>query len=239
MKPYKALQIFILLMVFWSLGFVSHKYRIPPTNQIVSLYKYAMSVIGIERKNPNYPHIYDRETLFKSFIPKGEVAFLGDSITEGANWDQIFSNKKIANFGIGGNTIVGMVNISDLVVESGAKKIFIMGGVNDFSEMGYSVDKVFESYKKLIDKFNLNERTVFVQSTLKTKDTSVNSKIESLNSKLMDYCQNSGNCKFIDINKDMLDGNLLSSSFTTDGTHLNGYGYKKWYDAIKNLVQTN
>ncbi|EJB6693340.1 hypothetical protein MSB51_004531 [Escherichia coli] len=239
MKPCKALLLLMFLMAFWVLGFVSHKYRIPPTNQIVSLYKYIMSIMGVERKNPNYPHIHDRVTLFNTFKQKGDIAFLGDSITEGANWDQIFNNQKVANFGIGGNTIVGMVDMSDIVVDSGAKKIFIMGGVNDFSEMGYSVDKVFESYKKLIDKFNLNERTVFVQSTLKTKDTSVNSKIESLNSKLMDYCQNSGNCKFIDINKDMLDGNLLSSSFTTDGTHLNGYGYKKWYDAIKDLVQTN
>ncbi|AIA72249.1 GDSL-type esterase/lipase family protein [Pectobacterium atrosepticum] len=223
----KSLAATIIAFAFFFLGFISHKYQI--TEPIVIFVK---SSLNIEYKNPSEYHINDRMTFFREFNPSGDIAFVGDSLTEGANWGQIFPASRIANFGIGGNTLKNIVGMTDLIVKSGARKAFVMAGVNDLSMMKYSVESAVDNYKKLINSLVNNDISVFLQSTIKTRDSIINKKIEVLNISMKEFCESEGKCTWFDVNETMTSDGLLSSDYTTDGTHLNGAGYRAWSSVI-------
>lgn len=192
--------------------------------------------MGVKYRNPNHAHINGRVSLFKEFNQKGDVAFVGDSITEFSNWDQIFPDKKTVNLGIIGNTTNGVLEITDIIKNAGAKSIFIMVGVNDFAVMNYPVNESIENYKSIINKISTNQNHIFIQSTIKTREVSFNEKIDQLNLSISDFCNSSKKCTWIDINSNMLVDGLLSKDYTTDGIHLNGKGYNAWVEVIKNYI---
>ncbi len=177
---------------------------------------------------------------------RNEIIFLGNSITDGAEWFELLGSKKCLNRGISADITEGILLRLDAVTKLQPKKLFIMIGVNDLSR-GMTPDEVIVNYRKILDRIRTESpRTrVYVQSVLPVNPatgmaknhTNKTPQIMELNGKLKELAAEYGNT-YIDLFSLMADSeNYLPRSFSVDGLHLTYKAYKTWADAIKPYVK--
>tara|TARA_B100000965_G_scaffold358768_1_gene338394 strand:+ start:6095 stop:6958 length:864 start_codon:yes stop_codon:yes gene_type:complete len=201
-----------------------------------------------ERTKPNSeefaPKYYYRKSLFE-MLPdsNGEIVFLGDSITEAAEWHEIFPGKNIVNRGIGGDTTRGVLLRLNEVLAAKPQKLFLMIGINDLY-YGNSPRTAIEHYREIVQAIRKNspETELYVQSTLPVNninfdDIPVNAQdINLINQDLKSIAAENG-ATFIDIASVVKDANnQLDVTYTNDGIHLNGKGYQVWAHAIRQHI---
>lgn len=188
----------------------------------------------IGEKHINNSHYKSRVSFFRENTRNNyDLVFVGDSITERSIWSDIFPNVAIANRGINGDITSGVINRMDTIVNTHARKAFIMIGTNDIA-WNIDNDIIFENYKKIINQIQNSGLEVIVQSVLFTDGNKKqkNKVIKDLNDKIKSYCD-SNNIDFVDLNKELSDGNVLNKQYSYDGLHLNGEAYKVWGNVIK------
>ena len=98
-------------------------------------------------------YYHQRATHFKS-LPKtnGDIIFIGNSITDGAEWSELFADNRIKNRGISGDISAGVLNRLDEIVNRKPAKVFLLIGVNDLSR-NISTDSIFKNITRAaIDK---------------------------------------------------------------------------------------
>lgn len=170
-----------------------------------------------------------------------EIIFLGNSITDTAEWSELFENPNIKNRGIGGDDTDGVIERLTEVTESNPAKVFIMIGTNDLA-YGKSVEYVIENYKKIVAQIQKDSPNtkIYIQSVLPVDDavhnTRPNISIENINTALQDLVTQE-NLTYIDLATAFSDENgKLSKEFSIDGLHINGLGYQKWKEIIEKYV---
>lgn len=174
---------------------------------------------------------------FRELAYAPQIVMLGDSITAGAEWHELFPEAKIVNRGIGGDTTAGMLARVEEISQKNPRMVFLLAGINDL-DMGMSPDAVFNSYRKLIDLLDDADTDVIVQSTLlpgRNVEEEQRMQVDALNQKLRKYCL-SERILFVDLNETLAQEGALASEYTFDGIHLNGTGYFAWSEAIAELV---
>jgi lysophospholipase L1-like esterase len=177
-----------------------------------------------------------------------EIAMVGDSITEGGNWNQLLSREDVANLGIGGDSIEKLpYRLYDIYLVN-PKKCFLMLGINDiriFHFNNNSIKNIYEKYKAIINDIRSHNIEVVVESTLnisekmKTLKSGINERdlkeinvdVNKLNELLKIYC-NEQNILYVDLNKEMTIDGFLEKQYTYDGLHLGRKGLEKWRDII-------
>ncbi len=172
---------------------------------------------------------------------ENEIIFLGNSITDGCEWAELFQNPNIKNRGIGGDDTDGILERLTEVTESHPAKIFIMIGTNDLAS-GKSVDYIMDNYRKIIDSIQSQSpgTQLYIQSTLPTEDaihtTRKNSDLMEINARLKTLAQEK-NLTYIDLfSLFATPDNKLNLEYSLDGLHINGKGYLIWKEAIINYV---
>jgi predicted alpha-1,2-mannosidase len=173
---------------------------------------------------------------------ENEIVFLGNSITDGAEWFELFDgNPNIKNRGIGGDDTDGVLSRLDEVTSSNPKQIFIMIGTNDLA-YGKTVEYVIGNYRKIIDRIQAAspETEIIMQAILPVEDaihyTRPNESIRAINTQLKEISQNE-NIQYIDIHTTFSDENgKLDLKYSIDGLHLNGAGYLLWKDILMNYI---
>lgn len=194
-------------------------------------------------KKPDFgPYYLHRTDHFKTMPnDKGEIIFLGDSITDGAEWGELTQNLLCKNRGISGDNTAGVYYRLDEVTESKPVKIFIMIGVNDLAS-GLTVENIMINYSKIIDviKKQTPETAVFIQSVLPVNDsypgfknhTNKTEQIIDLNTRLSKLAVEK-ECTYVDLFTPFALENKLKKELSEDGLHVNGRGYLLWYSIIK------
>jgi predicted alpha-1,2-mannosidase len=189
-------------------------------------------------------YYYHRKEHFESLPDtQNEIIFLGNSITDGAEWFELFGgNPNIKNRGIGGDDTNGVLERLSEVTSSKPAKIFIMIGTNDLA-YGKSVDHVAENHKKIIARIRevSPDTRVYMQSVLPVDDaihfTRPNASMLEINRRLKAYCEETG-VTYVDLVPAFRDENgKLDKSYSIDGLHLNAAGYKKWVEIIRKWVE--
>lgn len=206
-----------------------------------------MGVFAQETKQNFHSYFYDqRRSFFESMpIGKSEVVLLGDSITNCANWDELFPNKRVKNRGISGDITLGVLDRMDEIVKRKPKKIFILIGVNDIS-LGIEKNIILANYQRIILKIKKDspKTTVYIQSILPTNDEFDTFKkhqgkmdiIKEVNLSLEKLAKEN-NVIFLNLFPEFLDEKgKLSKQFTNDGLHLLGEGYLHWASLIKKYI---
>jgi len=166
---------------------------------------------------------------------------LGNSITDNAEWSELFENPLIKNRGIGGDDTDGILDRLGEVTESGPDKIFLLIGTNDLA-YGKKGDYILENYKKIIEsiKKNAPDCSLYIQSILPVDDalhyTRPNKEIIKINEELKLLAQEYS-MTYIDIWSTFKDKNgMLDKSYSLDGLHLNGAGYEVWKKIIEKYI---
>ena len=177
-------------------------------------------------------------TLFR-LLPdtKGEIVFLGNSITDIGEWSEIWQNPTVKNRGISGDITYGVLARLDEVLSSKPKKLFVMIGVNDIAR-NIPDAMILSNYRRLIDRVQIESpRTqLIMQSVLPTNDEfkpfknhyGKDDRIRAVNAGMQALCADLG-VAFVDLYARFLDASgKLDKQYTNDGLHLNGAGYMLW-----------
>lgn len=208
-------------------------------------YFFTITAYGQETFKSTYYE--QRRTLFEQ-LPntKKEIIFLGNSITDGSEWAELFQNKRIKNRGISGDITEGVLFRLEEVTESKPAKVFLLIGINDLAR-NIPKETVFENISRIVT--NINQQSpkteVFVQSILPVNPAfgkfeghcSKTEEVMWINAKLETFCARS-NARYVDLFSSFKNENddFMNSVFTNDGLHLIGEGYMKWAEIIKPLL---
>jgi lysophospholipase L1-like esterase len=175
--------------------------------------------------------------------PKGEICFLGDSITDGCCWTELTGNPKVTNRGIGGDTAAWVLDRVDEVTEGKPAKVFLMIGTNDLAWADKTVPETADNIAKIIDAIQKQspQTRIYLQSVLPVidgrNDKFDNKDIEAINPLLVKIAA-AKKVTFIDLAPSFKDaGGQLKPEFTEDGLHLNGKAYLVWYGQIKQYLK--
>lgn len=190
---------------------------------------------------------YQRETLFKQLpIDSTDIVFVGNSITNGGEWHEIFKNPNVKNRGISGDICQGVYDRLETITVGKPNKIFLMIGINDISR-GTSLDSIANGVEKIVDKImdDSPNTKIYIQSVLPLNDetgmfgghTKRHAEIPCLNKKL-EVLAESKNATYVDLYSHFIipETTKIDLKYTNDGLHLLGEGYVKWAEIIDFLV---
>jgi lysophospholipase L1-like esterase len=236
--------------VIGSTNNTSSNYRLKDLESIKNMNIYSkLDNIGkksnIDLNPKNYSDYYiDRVTTFTNLENnKGEIIFLGDSLIDICEWNELFNNSLVKNRGISGDTTYGVLNRLDEITEAQPDKVFIMMGINDIGKCR-TTQSIIEDYGKVINKIKIDSPNtkIYVNSVLPiNKEIFItHTKIEEileLNNALNKLCDQTG-VKYINLYPLFVTAeNKLNPKYTTGGIHLNGQGYLIWKEAVKDFLK--
>ena len=183
-------------------------------------------------------YYHQRLSHFRTLpITKNDIIFLGNSISDGAEWSELFADNRLKNRGISGDISAGVLNRIDEVIIRKPAKVFLLIGVNDLSR-NISTDSIFKNITKIASylKQESPSTKLYVQSILPVNDvykkfgshTSKGEQIKQLNANLKQHAA-AYHYTYIDLHTSFCDANgKLLKEFTNDGLHLKGDGYLLW-----------
>jgi lysophospholipase L1-like esterase len=175
------------------------------------------------------------------------IIFLGDSITDGAEWAEWFQNSKIKNRGIAGDITFGVLaRLSSISVRKPAK-VFLMIGINDLARQTDEA-VIVANYRKMIKQLlhDSPQTHIYIQSVLPTNDMvaahrlyhHLSAKIKHLNLALQYLShENTKQTTYLDLFSVFADENgNMKTLYTNDGVHLTGQGYQLWVNVLKKYL---
>ena len=177
----------------------------------------------------------------KKMYTEFDIAFFGNSITCGSDFQHFFPDKKIINLGYPGDNLIGMKKRISMLEVSNPKKIFIMAGTNDLVHI--DIESYKNNYIKLIEEIHsvIPNAKIYIQSVLPTntdfpKKYAPNKKVIQAN-KMIEHMADSLNFKYINLYDSYVDseGELIKE-LTRDGVHLYPTAYDKWAKIIEKYV---
>ncbi|MBE0677356.1 MAG: sialate O-acetylesterase [Bacteroidales bacterium] len=177
---------------------------------------------------------------------RNEIVFLGNSITDGAEWYELLGNKRIRNRGISADVTEGVLLRLDAITKLKPAKIFIMIGVNDLSR-NMTVSEITANYRTILERIRTEspKTKVYIESVLPVNPatgmalnhTNKTDLIIELNSRLKELASEFGHT-YIDLFSLMADAdNHLPRKYSIDGLHLTYAAYSAWAGAIKPYVR--
>lgn len=169
-------------------------------------------------------------------VQSGDIVFLGDSITEGGSWHELFPDQPVRNRGIGGDTTTGVLARLHQVTDGKPSKVFLLIGTNDLA-MGAEVADIVANIESIVDAIQASstKTQVFVQSVL-PRDADYREEIEAINAEIRQVIQ--GKAEWVDLYPLMLNkqNGSIRDDLSNDELHLMGEGYVLWRDAIKPFI---
>ncbi|NOR14856.1 MAG: sialate O-acetylesterase [Candidatus Aminicenantes bacterium] len=201
-----------------------------------------------QAEKPEYSQYWHQRASHFELLPNesGEIIFLGDSITDGCNWSEMFEDPKIKNRGISGDITQGILDRLDEVVEANPAKVFLMIGINDLA-MGKSPEEIVDNTKKIVSTIlKLSPETqIYLESLLPVNPdypqfpnhADKTQEVLAINRVLQRMAQEF-DLKYVDLHSKFVVGeNKLNPEYTNDGLHLTGAGYRVWKQAVVPYLQ--
>lgn len=196
------------------------------------------------QKKPVNPDVYyaRRATLFDLLpVYSSDIIMLGNSLTDGAEWNELFDNCHVKNRGIVGDIISGFFERLEPILKGQPRKIFIMGGVNDISH-GVSADSIVNAMTQVVTTIQARcpKTEIYVQSMLPfNNDVRLWKLLKDREQVVVDgnkglesMCQRLG-VTFINLYPLFVgEDGKMKPEYTNDGLHLMGGAYLIWRDAL-------
>lgn len=190
-------------------------------------------------------YYYDQKlSMFEQMpTPKKTIVWLGDSITDGGEWSELFPSYNTMNRGISSDNTFGVLNRLHEVIKRKPKKIFLLVGINDIAR-GVPEEVILRNYRKIVDSVQLHSPTtkLYIQSLLPTNNNFTQFKnhqnktaqILSVNEGLKKLCAEM-HISYINLYDGFLNkAGKLDEKYTNDGLHLTGEGYRHWKNLLIN-----
>ena len=169
-----------------------------------------------------------------------DILFIGHSLIEFFDWQKKFSAHRVANLGVAGETVEGLLARIDKIIKecSSVDLIFIMTGLNNVAMEDFDF---FDSYKKILERLSTAypSARIFIHSLLPTTvdfipDESIRDVNDSLKSLVRDT-----RVEFLDVYKLFVNraGRPVKDYLLDDGVHLSDKGYAVWSKALEEIIR--
>ena len=221
---------------------------------LLTLIAIAAAVMALQAQAPertaNQDKYYVRRATHFDDLPvfHRDIIMLGNSLTDGAEWNELLREPYAKNRGIIGDIIQGLYERMEPILKGQPRKIFILSGVNDVSHGvdGDSIGRVMEKLIILI-KERCPKTEIYLQSMLPF-NTDVQmwkllkdrEQVVIDGNRAMEEVAKRQGVTWINLYPLFVDKNgKLREDLTNDGLHLLGPGYLIWRDAIINYVKSD
>jgi lysophospholipase L1-like esterase len=205
---------------------------------VCSAIAFAQTGSNIDSSYANGYYVERMKYFAQLKAPEKAIVFLGNSITEAGEWQEVLPGKKVINRGISGDNSFGVYARLDALLALKPAKVFLLIGINDLKR-GTPVEVILNNYTKIIQKIKKDapETTLYLQSVLPVAGSVIpaiyakitNGKVKELNKGIRELA-NSDRLTYIDLYNDVFISNegQLKIEFTTDGLHLKAAAYIIW-----------
>lgn len=185
---------------------------------------------------------YQKATLYEALpVAPTDIVFLGNSITDGGEWAELFGDFRMKNRGISGDIAEGVYDRLDAVLGGKPAKIFLLIGINDVAR-GTSADTIVARILKIAKKVGEDspQTKLYVQSVLPVNDcygmfkghTSRGDVVLEINRLLKDKAAE-GRFTYIDLHSHFRnEEGKMNTEYSNDGLHLLGKGYLLWKELV-------
>lgn len=182
---------------------------------------------------------------------KGQIVFIGDSITDGYPLDSFYGDLALRTYnrGISGDVTSGVYRRLKLsLFDLAPTKIVLMIGINDIN-MGQTNDEIMINYTSIIEdiKTNLPSADVTCLSVLPMNSiveqygvdlAKATAQIKDLNGRIKTFVEGKG-YRYIDLFTHFADENdHLITTYSNDGLHPNNAGYVVWTNVLKPILNS-
>lgn len=184
-----------------------------------------------------------RTSLFsKLTITPKDIVFIGNSITNGTEWNELFPRKHVKNRGISGDTSEGVYDRLAPIVKGKPAKIFILIGINDISR-DVKVEDIVLNMKRIVKEIQKKSPKTknYIQSILPVnpdfgmfKGHEKPQLIKEINQQYQNIAKEY-KVNYINLYPHFLEEGTdrMNEKYTNDGLHLLGEGYLLWSEIIK------
>lgn len=182
---------------------------------------------------------------FKSYPNSGnDIIFLGNSITDYTDWNELLQLPEAKNRGISGDISFGVLQRLSEVTEGKPAKVFILIGINDIAR-NIPDSVILNNYKRIVERIMTEspKTKIYFNNLLPVNNSfadrahfNKDEHIAHVNAGLLQLCTEK-KITYINIHDSFLDENRkLNKAFTYDGLHLNAEGYKVWAGILKPYI---
>ena len=165
-----------------------------------------------------------------------DVAFLGDSLTDGYDLNTYYPQYKTANRGIGGDTTHGLESRLEVSLYDLKPKIavILIGGNN--------LDTMFENYERMICSIRekLPETKIILCSlTAMGRNFAQKNEIACYNNVIIKKLADKYECEFVDLYTPLFDISIqeICADYTSDGVHFTNEGYRVFTDTLTPVIE--
>lgn len=218
-------------------GFVAYCWGLLTLYLEVFPYDYLRSAkqrLVANKVTPRHPGNL-RARQFELFAPKADIVMIGDSLTEGGLWNDMFPEVRLLNRGIAGDTTEKVIERLNAIIATEPRRAFIMLGINDLQEK-LSVDHIFDNYLRIVRRLHTENIEIVIQSTLECAEKLCGSdtleSVRKLNRRLKMYAR-ANHFTYIDLNSEISSFRGLPDEHTVNGVHLTAQAYWVWYEILK------
>lgn len=213
-----------------------------------------LSILLIKDKKTNpMTEYYDKKIITYEMenanFSKGEIIFIGDSITDLYHLDDYYDlNHKVYNRGIGGDTTEGVLKRLDVSLYALKPKVVVlMIGINDIN--GNKSDGLIERYEEIVKeiKKNLPNTILYCMSILPINDTietystisyqKNNEIIINTNEEIKKITEKYDLVSYLDLFALVNTSEGLNKDYSDDGLHLNHNGFVIWTNLVKPYLE--
>lgn len=194
-----------------------------------------------------YGTYYDQRELLFETLPTSEndIIFLGNSITDGGEWCELFQNPNCKNRGISGDIAHGVLHRLETITKGQPAMVFLMIGTNDMS-WGISNDTVALNVHQVVQRIKRDSpRTrIVLQSILPTNDcyglfknhTQRWQDVAVINGMLKAIAEEE-QIEYLDLySRFATEEGKMNPKYSNDGLHINGEGYRLWKEMVEDEI---
>lgn len=192
-------------------------------------------------------YYYQRASLFEVLpVDSDDILFVGNSITDGGEWCELFQNPNVKNRGISGDTTQGVYDRLDALLKGTPAQIFLLIGINNVPR-GESADSIAAGIRRIVQRIRQESPAteVLVQSVLPVTPqygkfdghTSRWQLVPEINRKVRRLAQEE-KVTYIDLFSHFADAEgKMKPEYTNDGLHLKGNGYLLWKEMVQPFLK--
>lgn len=169
-------------------------------------------------------------------IERGQVVFLGASLTQLGRWSEFFPEFNIRNLGIAGDTTEDVLHRLHQVTRGRPGMVFLQIGTNDLGS-GSPASEIEARYAEILDRISAEspETMVYVQSLL-PRSPDYQQEVVDLNQRLRRLAEERA-LPYIDLYAAFVcDEGYICNGYSNDELHLLGPGYVKWVELLRPYI---
>lgn len=198
------------------------------------------------QENKYSTYYYQKATLYEVLpVASTDIVFLGNSITDGGEWSELFEDSRLKNRGISGDIAEGVYDRLDAILKGKPAKIFMMIGINDVAR-GTSADTIVKRIVRIMEKVGKDspQTKLYIESVLPVNDcygkfkghTSRGEVVVELNRLLKEAAQER-QLTYIDLySRFCNEEGKMNTEYSNDGLHLLGKGYLLWKEVVEPYI---